>query len=347
MPFNDLVLLALAGNIAAVYNAVEAARGAPDTITPTALEADAFLGAFIDVVENEAKGVYNHEPELRHQRLLALALLRAWLAEDHALLVLNINKPRFVFQLALRIRRPRIVNQGGFGLCGPATILVALAKRDPMRYANFVVELVQTGSSDWAPGEAVTLTATDNGLRGTATPEADFLPLLALRCRAELILAGGASGGIDFDLATQDSHATTPLQLVALLQRAGYHDVNDMTTSRRSFSVARTSTQLDAVLRHLQNCATKLSGPNREVVIMLVHPDIARRAKNGAAAPWGHDPTVAALARLHWILVKSLAVDIVAGSVTIKISTWRWSGTVVLPLAEFVPRYYGYVLARA
>ena len=78
------------------------------------------------------------------------------------------------------------------------------------------------------------------------------------------------------------------------------------------------------------------------MIILLVHPDIARKAKNAAVA-WTADPRVPRLADLHWILVKEITFP--NGNVRLKISTWRWSGYAEFPIPEFMDRFHGYVIA--
>ena len=264
MPFSDLTALVRANNVDGLYAAIEAEHWRQkNEFTPTTVEAQEFLTVFTELVAQEAKGVYGKEAGLREARLAALAATRDWLTAHHAAcFVVACNPCRVAFQLALRIRRPRIINQGAAGFCGPQTILSSVAKRDPVKYARLVLDLAGAGQATWE-GQQLQVLAGDGGFTALV-PDADFIPMLALRRRAELIFTGAASGGLDLDLADVPSHATTPSQLTEMLIRAGYHGVEDRTTNRTLFPVARTPFQRTLLDRHLRHCATLLTGHNRE-----------------------------------------------------------------------------------
>jgi hypothetical protein len=84
---------------------------------------------------------------------------------------------------------------------------------------------------------------------------------------------------------------------------------------------------------------------------MLVHGSLAVNAKrNGAIAGNAHVPH---LSQLHWILVRRMdATGLVispptyTGRVQMKLYTWKWSGLGDFALADFLPRYYGYISAE-
>lgn len=304
------------------------------------------------IVRDEIKVVYLDMPDLQAERSKALGLLYDWLRSKPVVFLQGIHPARFAFQLALRVRRPRIIDQGGCGLCGPASILVPLAKQKPCAYVQLALALATAGKGtlngldlELGPGES-------QDWEARRVPEADYILLLALRKKAEILLAGSSSGGLDFDLDNQPTHATTPEQMVRLLTSAGYRNARSYTVSQHTYSKHRSEMQIATLTQHLRNCGQKLTDKNRELILMLVHPDIAKKAKYGSSLEaifsgkpaWGPDPTVPRLADLHWILVKRLKVSML--SVEIKISTWRWSKTVLLPFDEFIHRYYGYVYAE-
>jgi hypothetical protein len=58
---------------------------------------------------------------------------------------LNINQ--VVYDLVLRILEPRLIRQGGFGLCGPASFAVMIAKTDPVAYAKLAHDLLTGGKA--------------------------------------------------------------------------------------------------------------------------------------------------------------------------------------------------------
>jgi hypothetical protein len=316
----------------------------PPVFVPSHKELKTFILNFIELVmaEKDGKGVYTKKPGLLPARIDALHQI--WdvitgLTPPTSILI-GIDPYRYLFLLAMRIRRPRVIDQGSMGFCGPATILTDLAKRDPCTYTKFAIDLLLSGKATWKslivslePGNA-------QDWQKRKIQQLEYVTMLALRKQAEIILSGSTSGGINFDLDNQDSHATTPSQMKILLEQAGYDPVRDLTVSSGTFSQQRTKLELENNERQLKTCSTQLTSGN--IVIMLVHPDVARNAKY-SRLNWSN-PTVKALHELHWINVKSLSIN--PPNVTLKIVTWRWSGTVTFPLDKFLPRYFGYIEAK-
>jgi hypothetical protein len=59
-------------------------------------------------------------------------------------------------------------------------------------------------------------------------PAADYIALGSLRCNIETLIASpGGTAGLPFDIAQQDSHATTPAQMAGLLEQAGRQNVQN------------------------------------------------------------------------------------------------------------------------
>ena len=59
----------------------------------------------------------------------------------------NINRDDFCKELMDRIKHPNLINQGDTEFCGPAAVLHALAKDDPMAYATMALKLLETGKA--------------------------------------------------------------------------------------------------------------------------------------------------------------------------------------------------------
>jgi hypothetical protein len=57
----------------------------------------------------------------------------------------NLNRARISFQLMARVIDPSLVNQGRYQLCGPAAIVVSLARSHPERYVAACAELADRG----------------------------------------------------------------------------------------------------------------------------------------------------------------------------------------------------------
>jgi hypothetical protein len=85
-----------------------------------------------------------------------------------------------VYELTLRVLDPKRIDQGAFGLCGPAALATLLAKTEPVTYIQLAVELLTTGRShvrgfSLTPGEEI------QRYRPSGTPQADWLVLASLR----------------------------------------------------------------------------------------------------------------------------------------------------------------------
>ncbi len=59
----------------------------------------------------------------------------------------NIDREQFRLELMERIKHPNLINQGRTQFCGPAAVLYALAKDDPMAYATLAINLFETGKA--------------------------------------------------------------------------------------------------------------------------------------------------------------------------------------------------------
>lgn len=117
-----------------------------------------------------------------------------------------------IYQLVLRVLQPALIDQGGYGLCGPAAFGVMLAQTDPATFVQIAVELLCVGRSRL---RAMALTPNDSirNHRPDRTPHADWLMLASLRGSDDVVMDGmnrGEYGGSTFT------------QMVDWLKRAGY-----------------------------------------------------------------------------------------------------------------------------
>lgn len=118
-----------------------------------------------------------------------------------------------IYQLVLRVLEPRLVDQGSFGLCGPAAFAVVLAKTDPVRYVQVASELLTTGRSrirglDIKPNDQI------RQFRPGTTPDADWLVLASLR---------NSDQALDQSMKNTGEYGGTNYpRMVDWLKRAGY-----------------------------------------------------------------------------------------------------------------------------
>lgn len=150
--------------------------------------------------------------------------------------------PDLVFyQLALRVLRPERIDQGDYGLCGPAAFAVLLAQTDPVTYVQISVELLLTGQSTF---RNMKLTPNESIRRHQPhrTPHADWMVLASMRSSDDLITQGmdrGEYGGTKFG------------QMIDWLKRAGYGTIvgagsAHLTGALKTFSSLPLVRQLDA-----------------------------------------------------------------------------------------------------
>lgn len=125
----------------------------------------------------------------------------------------RLKVPIVAFQLVARVLEPRVVEQAGYGLCGPATFAVHLAKTRPVEYVELAYHLLKSGKAkigtlDIAPNELVRQHDPQQ------IPHADWLILASVR-------------NSDDKLGDDLSHygGTTFFAMVDWLKRAGYGTV--------------------------------------------------------------------------------------------------------------------------
>lgn len=61
----------------------------------------------------------------------------------------NLKLNHYSLSLELRVRQPKIINQGPFNLCGPAAFLYFLASTDPDAYATIAIDLILKGKASY------------------------------------------------------------------------------------------------------------------------------------------------------------------------------------------------------
>jgi hypothetical protein len=150
------------------------------------------------------------------QKRDALNLLAGWVPNRSRVHIDGfpfLNADQLVYQLVLRVLEPRLINQGAYGLCGPAAFIVLLAKSDPKRYIRIAIELLTEGRSSLgamkiAPNKVVRSHRPD-----PSTPDADWLTLASLRSSDDALTEGTSTG---------EYGGTTYGSMMEWLRRAGY-----------------------------------------------------------------------------------------------------------------------------
>jgi hypothetical protein len=101
----------------------------------------------------------------------------------------HLNVYRVLYQLTIRVVKPMRINQRDFGLCGPAHVLVVLAKTNPERYVKLALDLLLHGKCS-LHGIEITPNKYVRAYRPEFTiPEADWLLAASFRNADEEIPA--------------------------------------------------------------------------------------------------------------------------------------------------------------
>jgi len=327
--------------------------------TPTLQDYQYVMDTFADWVEKERK-VDKSETTSRAYRAQIIRHIKEFLTNQRAATVsfLHINPAVFGIQLAMRVRRPRSFDQGQTSLCGAVSVLYAFAKREPMQFAQFALDLFVKGHALFGQLEITpSLKIRQNyPLRRSKIPWAvDYVTLVSLRhCTfwTDKYRVGMLRGA---------DETTMPGQIASWLSQAGYSDVEDHTffAKNQTKVVKLFSTKVVGQAMHgsgadgdalakvdRKNYAVLNLGLAQQalsegkVVIMFSDGelgDIARgddfQARRGPTSVGHH----------HWMAVRKIDLG---PNVTFKVITWGTSYTATLSLDHLVPRYNGFVCAR-
>lgn len=111
----------------------------------------------------------------------------------------QLDKTSIVQQARQRLREPWTVRQGPTDGCGPAAVIVELARRSPRRYVRLVRSLFEHGTFQLKNGDSVQTTpglrsaparsVTEDG-RTRTVPDVDWLVLASIRESANVFLEG-------------------------------------------------------------------------------------------------------------------------------------------------------------
>jgi hypothetical protein len=229
-------------------------------------------------------------------------------------------KECFCSDLRQRVMDPSGIQQGTAGLCGPASMLFALADRDPLGYVKFIIDLYEKGEAclgklQVKPSKALLAAPIPAGV-----PDVDWIPMAALR----------NSENAFFDYVKDTNYfagMTLPHEMAAWFKALGYQDVVEhcrVFGNKGWFNAHRASEH-------------RRKGYN---VTLLVN------AKLMYAAQMKFD----SLVPNHWVGLTS-EIRLQSDRVSLEVFSWgqrRYQipeyGT--LEKADFLDNYYGFVAAR-
>ena len=313
-------------------------------VTCTQHDVDAFLTWFIGVVAAQKLG------DRTNERVEGLRMIQAFNNNPTPRAFTAVDPHKFAFQLALRVREPRLINQGETNLCGPNSMLIQFDKRSPLAYTLLALDLYTKGKGYLdklviEPDLDIRAGVVDD------VPEADYVVLGSLRNSGAIFYDPGLVRGIGL--------LTKPGVLCKWLLEAGYTDVQDHTYFDLPFYAQpislMTSGSLngkrDASFRegeaNLRLAAQKIHGGNQ--VVMNAEAKLSEELiLNNVTARQGGGRSNAM--ETHWTWVDKLRLSphgTNPGTIDIKFYTWGGSfrrGNI--DMDDFLTRYAGFVSYR-
>jgi hypothetical protein len=254
----------------------------------------------------------------------------------------HIDRNTVCFQLALRVRRPKVIDQDQTTLCGPVALVVDVAKRDPVRYVQMALDLFETGRAHWGTNELAPGIIIRKGYKNL-TPQADYVVLASIRDAWAIVLESDTMRNI-FTL-------TKPGALCKFLEDAGYTEVMD----RTFFTLTKPLQVLNAITPHGLYGENHNPGDQGINSLRLAEQEmsIGRTVVLNAASTLsdiiGGDPVVAAPGPIdasvtHWTLLRKLTIT--GPNVSVRLITWGGARERTIPLNVFLSYYCGFVSAN-
>lgn len=210
------------------------AQGTPE---PSRDDAVNFLARFLGAVEGENKAALGLQGDragaLRHLRAQVTFWTRANFRRFHF-----INRFRYAIELALRVRRPRAVDQGQAVLCGAAAVYSGYLKHEPRPALKYALDLAETGQATLKEYRfSIIEDVVDSAAMGrNEMIPVDWVTLAGLRYHFEPLAWVAARGGIDSSTVDALRQLTKPGLLTSWLNNMGYRNVVDRTFGRSGFT---------------------------------------------------------------------------------------------------------------
>jgi hypothetical protein len=263
----------------------------------------------------------------------------------------EIDPVKFAFQLALRIREPKLIHQTKTNLCGPNSLVIQLARDRPSQYARLATQLFLTGRGfidtlEIEPDRSIRL-----GFNASALGECDYVVLGSVRNSPALLLGNNFIRDIGL--------LTKPGVLCGWLRRAGYEEVEDhvffdvpfyvrpidwMTSGKLhgprpgGFTVP---SDLQKKVANLRRMADKLAGGHK--VIMNAESALSEGLRQQNLENSGLGTGRSNAMKTHWTFVTKLALS---NTHVTEIKLYTWGGAIKrhnIPIEDFASRYTGFV----
>ena len=256
---------------------------------------------------------------------------------------LNLDRDEIGVGMLMRLAYPGLLRQGQASLCGPAAFLFVLLQDRPASYARFAADMYDKGTAmlgglSVTPNDSVRQYPAPYWQINTSivgAPSAvwhyppkidpvDWVTMASLRDSENWFCT--------YDTADKEFEgATTPMELVWWLNKAGYSDV------RHDFNLLRHQ-------RGTENMdeASRLYSAGYRVCLLIDYQMIETQQQAESGSSLGMDE--------HWVVLRS-RIDRSGGNVKMTIFTWGDANrqvpqSGVLPLDDFLMNYHGYVAGR-
>ncbi len=262
----------------------------------------------------------------------------------------KIDPVKFAFQLALRIREPKLINQTSTNLCGPNSLVIQMARDRPSQYATIATQLYRTGKSalDKLPIEPANSIV--QGFDAAALGECDYVVLGSVRNSAAILYGDGIVRTIGL--------LTKPGVLCDWLRQAGYKSVEDHTFFDVPFYAKPISAATGGSLHgprttgfsspsnnaqkvtNLRLMATKL-GTGHKVIMNAEALLSAGLVQDNLTGSGLTGPSNAM--ETHWTFVSKMTLS---ATHVAEIKLYTWGGSFKkqnIPIDDFASRYAGFV----
>jgi hypothetical protein len=325
---------------------------------PDAQEFDYVMSTFAKWVMSEKKKV-NDGPTAPIVRAKIIGFIQEYVKSRPTAAFLHIHPAVFGIQLAMRVRRPRTIDQDGSCLCGAVAVMYNMAKLQPMEFAQFALDLFFKGHAMFGAMEIEPSNEIKQNYRlrkNNIRWGVDYVTLVSLRQCTFL------SDKLKLGVLRGADETTLPGQMGAWLMEAGYRNVEDHTFfAKNQRKLVKTFAAKIGQPVHLdgadgdaqakadrkQYASQNLDQASRalrngKIVVLFSDGEIGEMLK-GNAVKNRTAPT--SLGSHHWMAMRKITIF---GDTMVKLKaiTWGHSYQGTLQMDQFIPRYNGFISAE-
>lgn len=236
----------------------------------------------------------------------------------------KMNRRRVGLGLLKRINSPGLIDQYNTSMCGPAAVVFAVAKRNPVTYVRYVIDLFEKGEAMLGkihvrPSSDCKQSRPRKRKSGGVIPDVDWIALASLRDNSNLFFSVETSTTESLFWSGVEQ-LTTASQIIEWYEQAGFELVADEASTLALFSA-----NLDTLKKAQQEQEA------RNLVVFCIDPDIL-------------DGTSSTFQR-HWIVVTGpIMITDIHDKVSFDCFTWGEGAHFVnVSLKAFLKDFYGFI----